>query len=148
MAEIFLIMLVMSVLFFLLLFIKSSFIDRLKIKFCVICATVSLTWLTLLILYKLNIFNNQIILAILIGQTTLAIYYILEKNKRLRFFRLPLLLSLTIIAYSLIEVPGDILKAASLILIFWLLFALPYNFSSLKLSRSFLKKMVECCKRW
>jgi len=51
-----------TALFFILLFIKSFT----KKKFCVICVSVSLTWITLLILYFLNIFTDKLIIGILI----------------------------------------------------------------------------------
>src|SRR3989344_270246 len=90
------------VLFFLLLTIKNIF--KIK-KFCAICLSISLTWIVLLILYFLDIFADKIIIAILMGHTSLGLYYILENKVKEKFkvFRLPLLLTFIFIIYTLLE---------------------------------------------
>src|SRR3989338_1325150 len=92
--------------FFISLLIKSFLPLKNQKNFCAICIAVSLTWLIFLIASWLNIFSNRIILAILMGQSSLAIFYILDKKQALQFFKLPLLLVLIIIPYALIS--GDI----------------------------------------
>src|SRR3972149_645888 len=90
-----------TVLFFLLLALKNIF--NLK-KVCVICLSVTLSWAILLVFYFLNIFNDKIIIAILMGHTSLGIYYILEKKVKKNFllFRLPYLLTGIFIIYIII----------------------------------------------
>lgn len=136
-----------AVLFFILLFIKSLLNYKLQEKFCVICTAVTLTWFVLLILYWLNIFKNPVIIALLIGQTILAIYYILDKNEGLNFFRLPFLLSLIFVAYSLIRIPDEV-NSIGLLAVLWTLFILIYFYRNNKNLNSFVNKIIECCKRW
>lgn len=128
-------------LFFIILAVKSIF----KIKrFCAICLSVTLAWIGLLVLYLLNIFTDKIIMAILMGHTSLGIYYTLEKKIKKRFllFRLPYLLTSILIIYSVLN--GFIISSLYLILGIWLFFVLIYL---LKFNK-FAKKLIECCKKW
>ena len=130
-----------TVLFFLLLALKNIF--NLK-KVCVICLSVTLSWAILLVFYFLNIFNDKIIIAILMGHTSLGIYYILEKKVKKNFllFRLPYLLTGIFIIYIII---GDFnINSLFFILALWVLFFIIYLFKFNK----FAKKIIECCKKW
>ena len=71
-----------TLLFFVLLIIKEFIGSKLKKNFCAICGAVVLTWLALLILYWLGIFQNKIILALLIGESALGIFYVVERKVR------------------------------------------------------------------
>ncbi|MBC8500767.1 MAG: hypothetical protein H8D38_03310 [DPANN group archaeon] len=150
MTNIFFILISITVLFFVLLFLKELLSRRLKEKFCVICAAVSLTWITLLILYWMDIFNNQIILALLIGESTVGIFYLVDARvkDKLKMFRLPFLLTLIVIGYSLIVVPEDIVKTVIFLLVLWLIFSIIYLYSNNRKINYFVKKLLECCKRW
>ena len=128
-------------LFFILLALKNIF--SLK-RLCVICASIILTWILLLTLYSLNIFTDKIIIAILMGHTSLGIYYIFEKKvkKNLLIFRLPLLLTFIFIIYYILE--SFSLDGFVLTIILWAFFALVYLFKNNKVA----KKIIECCKKW
>src|SRR3989304_7053245 len=134
-----LILIGITLLFFILLIIKSVF--KIK-KICIICLSVTLTWLVLLILYFLDIFADKVIIAILMGHTSLGIYYILEKKVRkdLLIFRLPYLLTSISIIYFILG--GFVISTLYLIAGLWLLFILIYLFKFNKLA----KKLIECCK--
>ena len=64
-----------SISFFLLLGIKSLFKKKLE-KLCVICASVSLTWIFLLILYFLGKFEDLVVIALLMGGSVVGLYYL------------------------------------------------------------------------
>ena len=130
-----------TLLFFVLLAIKSIF--NLK-KPCAICLSVTLSWITLLILYFLDVFTDKIIIAILMGHTSLGVYYFLEKrvNKRFLLFRLPYLLTSIFIIYSTLN--GVIINVLYFILTLWALFFIIYSLKFNKLT----KKMIACCKKW
>ena len=134
-----------TALFFLLLALKN--ILNLK-KTCAICLSVTLAWITLLIFYFLEIFNDKIIIAVLMGHTSLGIYYMLEKKvrKSFLFFRLPYLLTSIWLIYFIIE--GFILNSLYVIFILWLLFILVYLLRNNSGFSKFVNKLIECCKRW
>ena len=135
------ILIVITVLFFLLLAIKNLFNVK---KLCAICLSVTIGWIALLVLYFFQIFSDKIIIAILMGHTSLGIYYLLEKkvNKRFLLFRLPYLLTSISIIYFILE--GFNLNTLILLAVIWLFFAPIYLFKFNKLA----KKIIECCKKW
>ena len=134
-----------SLLFFLILAVKSLIGNK---KFCVICISVSLTWITLLVLYFLKIFPDKIIIAILMGHTSLGLFYLWEKKVREKFkiFRLPLLLSFIFIIYSILEIFS--FNSLIFLIILWSLFFIIYLFRTKKGVRKFFNKIIECCKNW
>lgn len=134
-----------AVLFFLLLALKN--ILNLK-KTCVICASVTLTWIILLTLYFFKIFNDKMIITILMGQTSLGIYYIFERKARKNtlVFRLPLLLTFIFIIYAVLE--SFNFNSLIFLIILWLIFALIYSFKNIKGFKRFTTKLIKCCKKW
>ena len=134
-----------TALFFVILALKN--ILNLK-KACAICFSVTLTWAVLLALYFLKIFNDKIIIAILMGHTSLGLYYIFERKvrKNALVFRLPLLLTFIFIIYSILEIFS--FNSLIFLIILWLIFALIYLFRSTSGFSKFVNKLIECCKRW
>lgn len=119
-------------------------------EICAICAAVSLTWVGMLVLYLLDLFSDQVLVALLMGQTVLAIYYLMEKKvvEKLTLFRLPFLLTLIAGAYSLLSLPEDIFVVIVLLLGMWVLFFLFYLSRNNQRMQSFTQKIIECCKKW
>lgn len=135
-------------LLFMVFLVFREFLGRLKEIFCVICASVFVTWLGLLALYKLGRFQNTILLAILIGESTLGIYYLADSGLRLGVFRLPFLLSLILAGYSLVEMPSDILGSMALLILLWVIFGIIFVFRKSKRMLALVKRIVECCRNW
>jgi len=132
---------------FFLIFIIREITNKKKI--CVICTAVTLTWVSLLILYWKGLFDNQLIIALLMGQTILGIFYLSESKvkKELKLFRLPFLLSLIVIGYIILTLDIRI-NLLIFLLILWILFILIYSLRTNKKVGSLVKKIVECCKEW
>lgn len=107
-----------TALFALLMVIKTVWLRRL----CVICGAVSLTWLILLGLSWLGLFHNPVLLALLMGESVTGVYYLIEKRvpANLFVFRLPFLLTLTVLAYSLISFSSALIPVCWLLLGLWL----------------------------
>lgn len=147
---IFNVLLVIAVLFFVMLLIKNIFKSYFKKEFCAICAAVSVTWLGLLVLYWLKLFDDPLILALLLGESTIGIFYLVEAKvrKELTIFRLPFLFTLILIGYSLISIPDDLTKAIVLVVVLWLLFAFAYVYRNNSRVSAIVEKIVKCCKRW
>ncbi len=75
-----------------------------KRDLCALCLSVSLTWVGLLILHKAGMFENAVLLALLMGQSVTGVSYMLKDRlpQVLRIFTLPFFLSLTAVSYVLI----------------------------------------------
>ncbi len=119
------------------------------IKFCVICAGVSLTWIGLLVLRFLDVTVDSVVLAMLMGESVVGIYYLLEKkvNERFHVFRLPALVTLTLIAYLMVN-PGFYYPALFVVLTVWLVFGAMYSFREKPKIKESVRKVIECCKDW
>lgn len=132
--------------FGLLLVVKQIF-PRLKV--CAICLAVSITWFGLLILLWLDVFSNQLLIALLMGQSSLGLYYLLEKRapKRFLVFRLPVLASLIVIIYALLAqtLPIDAIVIVTSI---WLMISLLYVYRTNVNVRNKAKALIECCSDW
>ncbi|HLD03615.1 MAG TPA: hypothetical protein VJC17_02470 [Candidatus Dojkabacteria bacterium] len=147
MSNLFWVLLTISVLFFVLLGIKALT----KLQICAICLSVSLAWILLLILYWLGYFQETTLLALLMGQSILGIYYLIESKvkKDLLLFRLPFLLTLTFIFYSLINKSiSQFSEAVIFLILIWFGFFIIYIFKSDLRLQKFMKQIIDCCKRW
>ena len=137
-----------SVMFFVLLGIKAVFKEKLK-KLCVICASVSLTWIFLLILYFLERFENLTLIALLMGGTVVGLFYLWERKtkKQKLIFRLPVLMTFLAIAYFILT-KKILIGVLVLIAVLWLIFSIIYLYRKNKNFNSLVNKIVECCKKW
>ena len=137
----FYILLGISGLFFLILLVKSLLKNK---KICAICLSVSLTWIILLPFYFLGIFADKILIAILMGQTSIGLFYFF--NEKLSVFKLPFILTLVSLIYFTLEKIE--LNAIYLLALLWILFGFVYLFKSNKKFKIFANKLVECCRNW
>ena len=141
-----LVLLVIVALFMVLLITKSIT----KWKFCVICVSVSATWIVLLVLYWLGMFNQPVIIAVLMGQTIVGLYYFLENKTidALHVFRLPLLLTLTLAAFVALDVATDLVYGLSLLAILWIVLSLLYFYKQSPKTKIVVDRIIACCKDW
>lgn len=135
------ILLLISGLFVAALLIRHLWLHRL----CAICFSVAVTWIFLLLLYRLDRWHDPVLLALLMGQSITAIYYQLRPrlNKSLQIFTLPFFLSLTAGFYMLIMAQLQ-LWVLALLLIIWVLAYLALSIH-LDKPRSLLSKAIDCC---
>ena len=122
--------LAITVLFFLSLYVK---------RVCAICAAVSATWIVLLFMYWVGMFTDVVLLALLMGQSITGLLYLVRD--RLPEFQLPIILTLILLAYILIT-HAFAWQAFVFVAILWVGVAL------LTQKKSFMKRLVECCKQW
>ncbi len=134
-----------SALFLLFLIFKQLLKGKLKERFCVICAAVVITWAGLLVLSYLQKFTDKVLLAILMGESSLAIFYLLEKKESLKLFRLPILLSLVVAVYFLI-VPMLSLESLLFVLLLWIIFLGIYLVRTNPRLGKIAEKIVACCR--
>lgn len=137
-------------LFFLFLIARSMLSNKLKENFCVICAAISISWLVLLVLLKLSYFNDKTIIALLMGQSILGVFYLAEKKakEQYKIFRLPFLLTLTLLAYYILGPQQDIINSVIFISILWLAFVLVFVYRNNNKINLLTKKLIECCRNW
>lgn len=144
METLFLVLVGITFLFFLLLGVKEIFSKKIRGKFCVICFSISLTWIALLILYFRSLFPDKTIIAILMGGSAIGLFYLFYD--KLSAFKLPFVLTLISVIHFILEKIE--LKTIYFLISLWLVFGLVYLFKSNKKLGVFANKLIECCKKW
>jgi len=139
-------MLLVFALISLLFIVGLIYNQRSKKALCAICASIALTWLLLLILYKTDAYQDTVLLSLLMGQSITGLYYLGVRRlpKSLRIFTLPFFLSLTAIFYLLITaklVLGAFAFAAAWWLVAWLIFVWRDDPGKKRLSNA----VINCC---
>ncbi len=87
--------------------LTKDFIKRnLRISICAVCIAVSLTWIVLLILYFAKMFDDKLIIAILMGQSIVGLMYAFDerfkKNKSIVALKIFIILFGTLFVYYLL----------------------------------------------
>lgn len=143
-----LVLTITTIAFFILLGLRVLYKQIIKREFCVICAAVFLTWVILFALYKLGLFDDIIIISLLVGETVLGIFYLLENkvNDKLKIFRLPALLTLISASYFLLINNSNMLNSFVFLLILWIVFIFLYFYRNNNKINSLVEKLIECCK--
>lgn len=121
-----------------------------KLRFCVICASVSLTWIGLLIAYRAGVFRDLTVVALLMGQSVVGIYYLAEKRlpERFRVFRLPFLLTATAIAAALLGRLSGAAVVLPALAALWASFGFVYAYRQDTRVKTLADRVVACCKDW
>lgn len=139
-----------TALFFLLLAVQRTVEKRTGRSYCVICVAFSLTWVVLLGLFFLGLYEDRLIIGILMGETVLGVFYTLEERVREEFevFKLPFLLTLVLAAYTVLDASLAVLPAWGFLLILWVLFAVLYLYRENERMREVFDRLLECCRGW
>ena len=121
-----------------------------SLRFCVLCASVSTSWLLLLVLYWFSVSVDPVLIAVLMGQSVVGIYYLLEKKvqEEIYIFRLPFLLTCTVVVFALLGFSADLFVPLILLGILWSVLIVVYTYRSNPKVKRIVKKLVECCKNW
>lgn len=132
---------------FCILLISKRFSKRLN--YCAICVAVTLTWILLLVASWFHIFESRAIIAILMGQTIVGVYYLFEKkvSAELLIFRLPVLATATYALYSLLTLTFYI-DASLVLVILWIITGTLYTYRANPIIKDKVKALIECCGSW
>lgn len=117
--------------------------------YCAICVAVSVSWVSLLVLFWLDSFDSRLIIAVLMGQSVVGFYYLLEKRavEQLLVFRLPVLLTLTIAAVGAVQ--GQVrLDALAFTVLVWLAVGWLYAYRNKPAFKGKVQRLIECCSNW
>src|SRR3989338_10698356 len=146
MTEMLSVFLLIMALFLVLLGVKTI----VKWKFCVLCASVSVTWMTLLVLYWLGRFENVVFIAVLMGESVIGLSSLLVKKtpEKLQIFRLPFVLGATLAVYLLLgereNVSGPLLAVGMV----WVVFLTIYAYRNNARMRRLGERIIACCRDW
>ena len=121
-----------------------------KLEFCVICASIATTWVALLVLHYLGYFSDLIIVGILMGQSIVGVFYLLENKlpKQYSIFKLPFILTLSFFAYFSLNMPAKLLPFFILLSLLWLASLVIFLARKNEKIGEIAKQLIECCKKW
>ncbi len=119
-------------------------------RFCVLCVSISGVWLALLALHWLEIFDNPVLLALLMGQTVVGLNYLVERriSEDLLIFRLPFVLTLTVLFYFAITLDPTVATAGLAVAATWIATLVLYARRNAGKLRGIARQIIECCKDW
>lgn len=131
--------------FYVVLGVKSA----LKLSVCSICAAVVLSWLSLATLRSLGWFEDDTLLALLMGMSVVGGYYLWERHAKSEqlVFRLPALLTLVFMAWSVVRFQIDLTVLIVLFLV-WLLHGMSYVYRNNPRIKPRVDKIIACCSDW
>ena len=145
MMDVALIFLAITVLFVLLVGLRSLF----NLKICALCGAVSSTWIVLLVMFYVGLFNNPVLLGILMGGSIVGAMYLLEQKlpEHFQIFKFPFFLTFVSATYFVI-LQSFAFEAVVVPFLLWVCMGVIYagrNNNSLK---TLGRKIIKCCKNW
>jgi hypothetical protein len=145
MMDIVFILLAITVLFALLIGLRSLF----NLKICALCGAVSATWIALLVMFYVGVFNNPIILGILMGGSVVGAMYLLEQKlpERFQIFKLPFFLTFVSVAYFVL-LQSFAFEVAIIPALLWVCMGAIYAGRNIDALKTLGRKIIECCKNW
>lgn len=119
-------------------------------RFCVICASVSFTWLLLLALYFSGGFPHPILLAVLMGESVVGGYYLwsAKVGKHWLIFRLPLLLSATVAVFAMLGYWRQMGVPLIILAVVWILFGGAFVYRRNPKINALAQQVIACCRNW
>lgn len=145
MMDIFFIFLAITVLFALLVGLRSLF----NLKICALCGAVSTTWIVLLVMFYGSVFNDSIILGVLMGGSVVGAMYLLEQKlpEHFQIFKLPFFLTFVSVAY-LALMRSFTIEVVVIPVLLWVCMGAIYAGRNIASLKTLGRKIIECCKNW
>jgi len=145
--------LLLTVVFFILALFARAY---LKTDVCALCAGVSLTWITLILLHVFGVIvSDPITLSVYMGGTAVGVMYMLGAKlpEKYHAFKLPFLLTLLWLVYGVVVwlVVGAIVVSwvqAGILIFLWAISLVVFLLRNTKNIGPAFKKLIECCKNW
>lgn len=132
--------------FFALLAVKYI----IKKELCVLCGSVSLTWLGFLIAYKLGEWSDPLPVILLMGGSVVGIYYLVDRRIRALWhvFRLPFFLTLMLAVLAVFYPLRELVMPGIFTLGTWLLMGSTYALRHMPGVKAFFEQLLACCRNW
>lgn len=121
-----------------------------RVKFCAVCVAISSTWIILLGLRLLGYAINPAIIGVLMGESVVGLYYLLEKKlpPAWQLFRWPTLITMTVIAYLIVGIRGGAVRAIMSLALIWIAFGVIHSFRHYAAIKKITERIIACCRDW
>jgi len=141
-------MLALILLVIIAIFIAALYIKKLvSLQLCALCVSISLTWVGLLILYRVGRFQDKVLLGLLMGQSITGLYYLVHKRvmPALRIFTMPFFLTLTVLFYSAIVGISSLLSPLLVLLGLWIVAYIVFIYRHDPGKKLITDAVMNCC---
>jgi len=121
-----------------------------RLKFCAVCVAISSTWLGLLGLRLAGFNINPMLIGVLMGESVVGIYYLLEKKvpPAWQLFRWPYIVTMTVGVYFVVGIREGAMLAVALLIIMWLISVGIYVFRRYPSFKRIAERLIACCRDW
>ena len=133
------------VLFAIFIVIRSVF----SVNVCALCASVSTTWIVLLVLLYTGSVIDPLLIGILMGGSIVGVMYFLEEKlpEAYALFKLPFYVTLVVLVYGLLA--ERVVYLALVILgVMWLFSLVLFVKKDTEHFKALGNKIINCCKNW
>lgn len=130
-----------------LLFLSIRAVSRLN--FCAACATISATWLFLLVARLAGWPVSPLLIGVLMGESAVGLYHLLEKRAPPVWlvFRWPFLVTLTIMVYIIIGARSGAALALVLAAL-WIVWGGVFILRKYPAIKKISEQLIACCRDW
>jgi hypothetical protein len=121
-----------------------------RLKFCAVCVTISLTWLTLLIAWLVGYPIDPMLIGVLMGESVVGLYYLIEKKARVdwHIFRWPYLVTMTVLVYLVVGVRSGVWQALILLALIWIVWGSVFVLRKYPSVKKITERLLACCRDW
>ena len=121
-----------------------------RLKFCAVCVTVSLTWLFLLTARLLGYAVNPILIGVLMGESVVGLYYLIEKKAPVawQIFRWPYIITMTVMVYLIVGVRSGAWQAILLLILMWIIWGSVFALRKFPSIKKITQRLIACCRDW
>lgn len=119
-------------------------------KFCVACVATGSTWMALLIIRAAGVSFDPLFIGILMGESIVGLYYLLEKrlDERWHIFRWPYLITTATAAYLTLGSRDSMMPTVAFIVLMWLAFGAVYAARHTPAAKKIADRLIACCRDW
>jgi len=121
-----------------------------RLKFCVVCVTVGLTWLSLLVARLLGYTVDPILIGVLMGESVIGLYQLIEKMAPVvwQIFRWPYIITMTVIVYLVVGVRSGAWLAILLLILLWVVWGSVFALREFPSIKKITERLISCCRDW
>jgi hypothetical protein len=141
----------LSLLLIVVIFIAALVVGKKLIpRLCAICAAVSGTWVLLVVSNIVGYPIDKTVLALLLGESVVGGYYLMQQYapRSWDLFRLPLLLTMTWLAYGIVTPSSTFAQGGLVVTGTWVAFAALHAWRSNKHLSWWVAQIIACCRNW
>lgn len=121
-----------------------------RLKFCAVCVTIGITWLSLLIARLLGYPVNPILIGVLMGECVVGLYHLIEKRAppSWQIFRWPYMITLTVAVYLVVGVRSGAWASLALLALIWIVWGGAYALRQYPSIKKITERLIACCRDW